>query len=173
MNKLIIAMAALAIASPAFANDFTGPRAELQLGYDAGYSQGFDADGFGYGMEFGYDTALSDSVTLGALAGINWSTASQLNGAVNAGTDVELGLQMGFVVMPKVLITGRVSYANTGVSINTTAGSLTAGLEGARFGVGTQINLTKSIYTSIGYTYTTYGDGDSRDVVKAGFGYRF
>lgn len=60
---IFAAVAAAAVAAPAFAQDaapFTGPRAGVTVGYD-----NLGNEGVSYGVSAGYDIALTPNVTFG------------------------------------------------------------------------------------------------------------
>src|SRR3546814_12571774 len=93
MKKVIVAtLTAMVVTSPVFASNFTGPRAELHVGWDhlsAKYKSSdtdFPADAFSvkrstdgvvYGIGLGYDFAASESLRSGILVNLDLSDTRQ------------------------------------------------------------------------------------------------
>jgi len=135
MKKFVVASVLAAVAaSPAFAADFAGPRAEIHGGWDhvgAKYSYtdtAFpednvkvkqSANGFVGGVGIGYDFAVSESIRAGVLAAFDLSTAKKCDEVLGgdrlcfkARRDIEAGVRLGHVYGGKTLAYVGVSYVN-------------------------------------------------------------
>lgn len=167
MRSFIIASAALAVATPAFAQSaapFTGARIGATVGYDKTHG----SDGVTYGGSFGYDYGLTPRITLGAEATLEDSSTKF--GGVNASRDAAISARLGYVLTPKILGFAKVGYDTTRFETN---GSHT-NLEGVRFGGGLEYALTPKTYISAEYRRTEYENHfGGRDAGIAGFGFRF
>ncbi|WBO22706.1 outer membrane protein [Sphingomonas abietis] len=161
------AIAAAAIAAPAFAQDaapFTGARLGVTLGYDKTHDQ----DGFTYGGAFGYDKAVAPRITLGAEATFEDSTTK--GDGFNVSRDVAISARAGYVVLPRVLAFAKVGYDTTRFEYQ---GGHT-NLEGVRYGGGLEYAVTPRTYVSAEYRRTEYEDDfGGRDAGIVGFGVRF
>ncbi len=168
MRIVLAAVAALAVAAPAFAQDatpFTGARIGATLGYDKTHGQ----DGFTYGGSFGYDKAITPKITLGAEATLEDSTTKF--GGIHASRDLAISARAGYVLTPKILAFAKVGYDTTRIEAN---GAGHTNLEGVRFGGGLEYAVTPKTYISAEYRRTEYEDNFAgRDAGIVGFGVRF
>lgn len=168
MKSIAIAAAAAlaAIATPAAAQDFTGPR----VGVVGGYDNIQEREGVTYGVVVGVDAPVLDGVTLGVEATLEDSTVEAFD--LEASRDVGVNLRAGVAILPKVQAFGKVGYASTRVEVSgTNAG---AAFEGLRYGGGIEVALNDTFYTTVEYRRSEYEDGiGGRDGVLAGFGIRF
>lgn len=184
----LAAIAAAAIATPAFAQDgppssggasaFNGPRAGVILGYDAlepGSVQGSaisdreGASGFLYGGDIGYDKTIGRLV-IGAEAEITGSTSKVTNdpfnglgfGRVKAGRDIYVGGRVGALLSPTTLLYAKAGYTNGRLDLLAGDGTTETGshfnLDGYRLGAGIEKALTPHTYAKIEYRYSNYGD---------------
>ncbi|MGH6613797.1 MULTISPECIES: outer membrane beta-barrel protein [Sphingomonas] len=185
---LLASVAMLAVATPAMAQDATeefkgGARVEARVGVDH-VRLSFDGDsvgrtGFDYGVEAGYDAALSGFV-VGAYAGIEGSTtkACELGTCLKAGRNITAGVRVGGVV-GKGLLYAKGGYSNGRLSIEDT--DLAGNADGFHLGVGYEVNVSANTYVKAEYVYTNYsvGDiaGDDLDLQRhqglIGVGFRF
>lgn len=200
MRKLVLAaLAASAIATPAFAQDeaapFTGLRAEGVVGYDhvrdgTGQDAG-SSDGISYGGAIGYDAQIGGLV-LGAEAELTGSTTDTRADAlltagdrlvVDMGRDIYLGGRVGVAVTPETLIYAKAGYTNARVETTYTTPTTTVrfdeDMEGFRLGAGGEFRLGGNMYLKGEYRYSNYGrlagydiDVDRHQFV-AGVGVRF
>jgi outer membrane immunogenic protein len=168
MRIALAALAAIAIAAPAFAQDaapFTGARIGATLGWDKAHGQ----DGFTYGGAIGYDKLVAPKITVGAEATFEDSTAK--GDGIHASRDVAISGRVGYVLTPKLLGFAKVGYDTTRFDI---AGAGHTNLEGVRYGGGLEYAVTPRTYISTEYRRTEYEDNfGGRDAVIAGFGVRF
>lgn len=192
MRKLVLAaLAASAVATPAFAQDatFTGPRAEAIVGWD---HVGDDSigngsrDGVVYGGQLGYDYQAGKAVfgVEGEITGA--STKSTATGVlvaddrlrVTAGRDLYVGARVGVVAGDRVLIYGKGGYTNARFNTHYTSTASDIEdhdtLDGWRLGAGAELKLTDKAYIKSEYRYSDYGGvGGSRHQVVGGVGIRF
>lgn len=168
MRIVLAAVAALAVAAPAFAQDaapFTGARIGATLGYDKTHGR----DGFTYGGAFGYDYAVTPKITLGAEATFEDST-TKFQG-LHASRDLAISGRVGYVLTPKVLGFAKVGYDTTRFDV---VGGGHNNLEGVRYGGGLEYSVTPKTYISAEYRRTEYeGNFGGRDAGIVGFGVRF
>jgi outer membrane immunogenic protein len=165
---IFAAVAAAAVAAPAFAQDaapFTGPRAGVIAGYDK-----FDGrDGFTYGVSAGYDVAVTPGVTFGPEVSFSDSTTSAGAGA-EVSRDLAASVRLGYVVNPRALVFGKVGYANTRIDV----GGAGASFEGVRYGGGVEFAVTGNTYISAEYQRSEYeANIGGRDAGVVGVGFRF
>ena len=167
MRIALAAVAAIAIAAPAFAQDaapFTGARIGATLGWDKAHGQ----DGFTYGGAIGYDKLVAPKITVGAEATFEDSTAK--GDGIHASRDVAISGRIGYVLTPKILGFAKVGYDTTRFEI----GGAHANFEGVRYGGGLEYAVTPRTYVSAEYRRTDYESGiGNRDAAIAGFGVRF
>jgi outer membrane immunogenic protein len=167
MKKLVLAaVAALGLfATPALANDFTGPRLSVVAGLD----KQADVTGVSVGVVGGYDVTVTGPVRAGVEVTVAESTVD-LAGVVRSNLDLGANLRVGVKVAGPVLAFGKVGYARTDygvVGFNTT-------VEGLRYGGGLEVALTDRLFATAEYARTEYGAGvPARDQGLVGLGLRF
>ena len=158
--KKIFTIAALAataaIATPAMANDFTGVRAEVTAGLDD-VTGGVDTTDVTYGAGLGFDAELYKNVIVGVEANLD-NVFDRRNVGASA--------RLGYVVADKVLVYGKVGYANWKQTTS-------AELEGLRVGGGLEANLVGPVYGKIEYRYTDFNGNVGQHGGLVGFGVRF
>jgi len=162
-KALMIGAIALALAATsATAADFAGPSVNATLGYNDSTGNG----GFSAGIGAGYDFAVTPTFRLGALAGVNFSTATQTVGAfdVNYTNSYEIGGRIGAVVSKNVLLYVKSAYASQ---------HITGNYSGYRFGGGAEYAFTPAISGVVAYDYSNYVNGFYANDVKVGAAYRF
>jgi outer membrane immunogenic protein len=168
MRTILIAAAALAVATPAFAQDaapFTGARVGATLGYDKTHGQ----DGLTYGGAIGYDLAVTPKITLGAETTLEDSRTKFAG--IHASRDLAVSARAGYVLTPQILAFAKVGYDTTRIDV---AGGGHTNLEGVRFGGGLEYAVTPHTYISAEYRRTEYEDNfGGRDAGIVGVGYRF
>lgn len=156
-KTLFVAAAAAALsATPAMANDFTGIRAEVTAGIDD-VKGGVDPTDVTYGAGAGFDAELYKNVVVGVEA-----TLDNVFDRRNIGAAARLG----YVVADKVLVYGKVGYANW-------KQTTTAELEGLRVGGGIEAKLRGPVYGKIEYRYTDFDAGVGQHGGLVGVGVRF
>lgn len=163
---VLAAVAALtAVAAPASAQDFTGPR----IGVTGGYDDVQNRDGFTYGVVAGVDAPVAKGVTLGVEATLEDSTAKA--GAVKASRELGVAVRAGVVVLPRTLAFAKVGYTNARFDLGRT-GAVT--LEGLRYGAGVEYAVTKNVYATAEYRRSELENGfGGRDGALVGVGIRF
>lgn len=188
------ATAAIFIAtSPAAAQDreaFTGPRAEVTVGYDSTHLKNQPAGApdsvsqARIGVAAGYDLPIGDKWTLGGEVGFGGTLGdgrdyrigtSALN--VDQGRDIDVSARLGYKVGPNTLIYGKAGWANSrytsSIMTGTTKVSASDTDDGLRLGAGVEHMLGQNLYAKAEYRYTTYGNGVERHQALAGLGWRF
>ena len=169
-TAIFAAIAAAAIATPAFAQDdataFTGPR----IGVTSGYDKVQDHDGVTYGVSAGYDLPVTSKIRAGVDVALADSTAK--TDTVQASRDLSASARLGYVLTPKLMPYAKVGYANSRFEgRGTDAG---AGFEGVRYGAGLEVAPTPRTYISAEYQRTEYEAGiGGRDAAMVGVGLRF
>jgi outer membrane immunogenic protein len=166
------ALALVAVATPAFAQEaagpFNGPRVEAEAGWDHAGSDGYGRSGFTYGGAVGYDKQF-DQIVIGADAEITGSTTKDRNTGLEAGRDLYVGGRAGFVVGGSTLLYGKVGYTNARL----TDGDFGRNADGYRLGAGVEKNFGR-YFGKVEYRYSRYEHYDlNRDQVIAGVGVRF
>lgn len=188
MNKflLVATTAAALVATPAAAQQFTGPRAEARLGFDRTSldldatidGEDFAGDGHDsgllYGMEVGYDAQLAGGLVLGAYAGIEGSQAKECTAfygndkaCLKLGRNLTLGARVGGAVSPTILLYAKGGYSNGQLRLtyrneddSTLDFSDHANRGGFHFGAGIEAAVAKSTYVRAEYVRTNYDDYD-------------
>ncbi|PAX07109.1 outer membrane protein [Sphingomonas lenta] len=193
MRFTTIALAAATLAAtPAAAQDFTGPRLEANIGYDrldadTGVAGAPDhAEGLRLGAAVGYDVALGPNFTIGAEAGIGWSLDDRERAAVgtsrvgiDSGRDIDVSLRLGARVAPRTLLYAKAGWANTRFEgeVRNASGALVSRVrgdeDGYRLGAGVEQALGRRLFVKGEYRYTNYGDDLERHQALVGFGVRF
>ena len=188
----ILAVLLSAAATPARAQDFTGPRIEGSVGYDrvdadAGLAGAPDnAEGLRLGVAAGYNVAIGSTVVIGAEAGIGWTlddreraTVGTTRVSVESGRDIDASLRLGARVAPRTLLYGKAGWANTRFTgtVRNASGTVmskeSANEDGFRLGAGVEHQLSDRLYVKGEYRYTDYGDDVRRHQALVGFGMRF
>lgn len=214
---LLAAASLAAVASPAAAqsegNTFTGLWGGVIGGYDtsrAGSSVDDEdedndqsIDGFGYGVQLGYDVDLG-GVVLGAEAEYSDSTAGvEFDdgdpetfglGNVETGRDLYFGARIGAKVGPNAMIYAKGGYTNAKYEIRASDGTTEFtqdfDTDGYRLGAGAEYALSDNAFVKLEYRYSNYSEGEvdftgdipdserfdidlDRHQVMAGVGFRF
>lgn len=174
--KFAVSVAAIALAglsAPAFAQEaasFSGPYVGAVGGYDhlsIGDSTGREGiDGFGYGVNLGYDMNFSGAV-FGVEGEVTGSTAKKTyrdgtdTVVAKAGRDFYAGIRAGFAVAPATLVYVKGGYANGRITGNVTTGGTTYVLadnvDGVRLGAGLE-QAFGQFSGRLEYRYTDYSN---------------
>lgn len=180
------ALVAMAVASPALAQGFTGPRVEITGAYDhvntdIDYDDGVDAfssasdnSDVAFGAEVGYDVQFGDTV-VGTYAGVDLPSVNncdRLDGTtvdvcLNSRRNLTVGVRAGVAASPVTLIYGKAGYTNgrfnavvddatDGASAISDAGDL----DGFHLGVGAEMAVSNNAYIKAEYVYTSYDTQD-------------
>lgn len=158
MKKFALVMAAAAafVAAPAMANPFTGIRAEVTAGLDD-VTAGIDPSEVTYGAGIGVDAELYKNVIVGVEANID-NVFDRRNIGASA--------RLGYTVTDRVLVYGKVGYANWKQTTSTE-------LEGLRVGGGVEARIAGPFYTKVEYRYTDFNRGVGQHGGLVGVGLRF
>ncbi|WP_188053803.1 PhzF family phenazine biosynthesis isomerase [Sphingosinithalassobacter sp. CS137] len=186
---------------PASAQDFTGPRLEISMGYDELESDGsfedFDQrlDGVHGRVAVGYDAAIVDRFVIGVEASIGGTrdAAVTIMPAADSftfrpGRDIDVLARLGYRLGSRSLVYVKVGWANAAIELTERerVGSdqyevtrSSADNDGVRLGAGVEYSISDALYVKAEYRYTTFGDGydyqpgSHRNQVLLGVGYRF
>lgn len=216
---LLAAASLAAIATPAAAQDaeantFTGLWGGVIGGYDtssAGSSVDDDTnedndqsiDGFGYGVQLGYDVDLG-GVVVGAeaeysdsSAGVDFDDGDPETfglGNVETGRDLYFGARIGAKVGPNAMIYAKGGYTNAKYEVRASDGTTDFtqdfDTDGYRIGAGAEYALGTNAFVKLEYRYSNYSEGEldftgdipdsdsfgidlDRHQVMAGVGFRF
>ena len=181
--------ASTAFAAPAMAQDvnpnFTGPRVGVITGYDAtrpGSSEDSDidgddqtVDGFLYGVDAGYDFAVSGAV-IGVEAELSDSTGKVKAdtrdpnyfgyGRVSPGRDIYVGVRAGVLATPSTLVYAKGGYTNAKLNVVGYNGDVDVNqnyeLDGYRVGAGVEQAIGTNTYAKLEYRYSNYSNADFR-----------
>ena len=143
---IFAAIAAAAVATPAFAQDdtaFAGPRAEVLVGYDKldSNSNGLGTmDGVMYGVGLGYDIQ-NGNIVLGFEGEASDSTASAHG--VDAERDLYLGMRVGTVIGGKALAYVKAGYTNARLGVDGFGSEVG---DGVRVGAGVEYKLGGQLF---------------------------
>ena len=186
-TKFLVALgAATVLASPAFAADFAGPRAEIRGGWDRttidiDYDDGEDSlsddghdTGFALGGEIGYDFAIGTSVVAGPYAGVEWATTKECGevygddkACLKLGRNFTLGARVGAAVAPNILLYVKGGYSNGQLKAtyedfedSDFNYSDKADRDGFHFGLGGEVAVGSNGYVRGEYVRTNYNDWD-------------
>ena len=169
MKNLLIAtaLASAAIAAPASASDFAGPRIEVTAGADD-VTAGVDPTNITYGGVVGYDLQIGKIV-----AGVEATAANVFDYA-----DLGAGARIGYTLNENILTYGRVGYSNlerpqTCTGIRPVVCRATANLEGVTAGGGIEMKLAGPAFVKAEYRYTDFDGAAGRHAGLVGFGLRF
>lgn len=189
MMTFLTAGSMLAIAAPAYAQDtneaFTGPRAEVLIGYDqtrAGSTNDNDIDdndddqsieGLAYSVGVGFDFAAG-----GALIGVEGEYMDSTAdvgfddgdveafglGNVGAGRDFYVGARAGILATPQALIYVKGGYTNARFDVlaGNSGDELEANIDtdGYRVGAGAEYAIGTSSFVKLEYRYSNYSGGE-------------
>ncbi|HEX6376209.1 MAG TPA: porin family protein [Allosphingosinicella sp.] len=151
---LIVSVAALAFASPAFAADFSGPRVSVSAGLADDDVIGDDA--FAYGAEVGYDWNMK---------GVVLGVSAEIGDTDQTGRELGATARIGGVVGKKVLVYGLGGYSNlNAVGFN---------FEGFQVGAGVELALGKQAFVKAEHRYANYDSGLAFHQNLLGVGLRF
>lgn len=183
IKYLAAALAATTFATPALANNVSGPRVEAVLGWDNVSVIDESRGGFLYGIGAGYDFAVSSKSSLGIDVEYTDSTTDIefTDGAdsakVSTGRDLYVGGRFTTAVSEKFALYAKAGYTNARIKATETVGGVTvsdaANGDGIRGGVGGQYLIGGNTYLGAEYRYSNYEGDFSRHQVAATFGVRF
>lgn len=186
MRKITLAaVAALAVSSPAFAQNIS---VEVQGGYDAPSFDGTagTVPGVSYGATLALEMPIDDSIFFGAEVSIDDSTSDECGGAgtladpsvcVALGRDFGAGVRFGADLGKSSSVYGMVGYTNlrVGVTANDGTGPIgsAANVDGIKLGAGFRQWFGKRAYGKVEYRYSNYEGGLERHQGLVGLGYQF
>jgi len=184
MIKYVVSAAvALAVSTPAFAADFTGPRVEARIGWETPTVSG-DGDVYklgsavSYGGEIGYDLKAGRNLIVGAYGSFEKSSVKECDSGYCLGVDYNwqaggrvglgFGRAQGYVKL-------GYSSLKLNANVDTLSGSETKG--GVGGGIGVDVNAGKHLYWGVEANYSDFGQIEGinfqRRQVAAKVGVRF
>ena len=162
MKKFLLAsLAALTIATPAVAQDFTGPRVGAVVGVGDDDFAG-NATALVYGVNAGFDFDLG-----GAVAGV--TAEYQMTDEDGVDNDISLTGRIGGKAGDKALIYLLAGYTR----INTDDDFGDFNLDGGRVGIGAELALGTNAYANLEYRYSDYELDLKTHTAVLGVGFRF
>ena len=187
ITTLLFAGSALALSTPAFAQDdsnFDGLRLEAVGGFDsvkAGSSVDDDVnedndqsmEGITYGVAAGYDIDLG-TIVIGPEAEYSWSEAKTEFedgdfegfgfGQVSADRDLYLGARIGAKLSPQTLLYAKGGYTNAKLNILSNDGVTEFDedydLDGFRVGAGAEYAMNENLFLKLEYRYSNYQEAE-------------
>jgi outer membrane immunogenic protein len=184
MIKYVVSAAvALAVSTPAFAADFTGPRVEARIGWETPTVSG-DGDVYklgsavSYGGEIGYDLKAGRNVTVGAYGSLEKSSVKDCAEGYCLGVDYnwQAGARVG-LGFGRALGYVKLGYSNLklNASVDEFSGNETKG--GVGGGIGVDVTAGKRLYWGVEANYSDFGKIEGinfqRRQVAAKVGVRF
>ena len=173
------ALAAAAVASPAFAQDqaanFQGGHVEVIGGVDHVSTDGESGSGALYGIAGGFDFQRNN-VVFGIEAEAAESTTEDCSAGVcvDASRDLYVGGRVGGVVSDVVLVYVKAGYTNARALFDEgTPFEDSTTLDGIRGGVGVEWATGTPLSVRIEYRYSNYEADTSRHQGVLGLGLRF
>lgn len=158
MKKLLTlaAFSLAAIATPAMATDFTGPRVEVTAGADdvTGVRDTTDVT---YGATVGFDFRVAGPVIAGVEANLD---------NVFDRRDVGASARVGVEATDNLLVYGKVGYANY-------KDVFSRELDGLRVGGGLELAVTKNVFAKVEYRYSDLEANVGKHGGLVGIGLRF
>ena len=202
MRKYLIssscALLALLSAAPTVAQNFDGPHAGVQGGWEQADVNNPDTDlgpvaidddrqSFTGGWFVGYDQQVAPRIVLGVEGGMDVSTDDAVETTSGAGFvsidpewSIDLTTRAGYLLDPTTLAYVRGGYANarveTRVSDGMTLLSETDNRHGWLLGAGIEREFLQNISARLEYRYSDFSEGDGsfdRHRMLAGIAYRF
>ncbi len=193
-----LALVALLTTGPAFAQDFDGPYAGAQGGWqrmdvrDPATNFGTvtldsDRQSFSGGLFVGYDRQISSRIVVGTEAGIDVSADDAVETATGIGLvtidsqwSLDLTTRAGYRIDPRTLVYVRGGYTNVRVETTVTNGAAQLlereNRDGWTLGAGIEQHLLQRISGRLEYRYSDLSEGDGtfdRHRMLAGIAYRF
>lgn len=169
---------------PVSAQDFTGPRVEVRLGWDqikfdladVGQTGTRRIDGLNYGVSLGYDLERPGGLVFGGDVSLDFTGADLA--VFDPRRDIGISGRIGTRISDNALLFGRLGYTNLRTRTLTTLGDGTderniRTLDGVRLGVGAEVGMASNLYLKAEYDYSNYEDGVTRNRVLTGLGFRF
>ena len=186
---MLVGAAFVALSSaPALAQEFQGPYAGAQVGWNQDKAVGDKQDAFVGGVFVGYDHEVVPNVVLGAEGGFSLGASDRVGpyGPDNASLDprysFDASSRAGYVLGERNLLYVRGGYANTRVRLTRDVGGVAVSdkdnLDGWFVGGGVERKLLDNVSTRLEYRYHDFGDNNEtgkyeRHQVLAGVAYRF
>ena len=189
IRSMLVGAAFVALSTaPAFAQEFQGPYAGAQVGWNHDKVLADKQDAVVGGVFVGYDHQVAPNVVLGVEGGFSVGESDRVGpyGPDNASLDprysFDASARAGYVLGERNLLYVRGGYANTRVRLARDVGGVAVSgkdnLDGWFVGGGVERKLLDNVSTRLEYRYADFGDTDDigkyeRHQVLAGVAYRF
>lgn len=177
MRKVLLslAIAATAVASPAFAAAEPGPYVGVGVTHDS-YNGTQDAEGLGFsgvgGTVFaGYNLPLGEKAFAGIEANFDLASADLDDsvGRVNARNSFGATARLGYRLSDSAALYGRVGYQRGRLTIdNDLPTEFSSSRDGLRLGGGIEANITGNTAVRVEYNHTHYYRDKDVDPVDTG-----
>ncbi|MDP9414152.1 MAG: outer membrane beta-barrel protein [Pseudomonadota bacterium] len=187
-------VAATLVASPAWSQNFSGPRVEGRIGWDGTgisikdqrdfggrgtFGGGSHASDLSFGGEAGFDIQ-SGNIVFGGYAGADLSEVEETFGSrgvtFETGRNFTAGARAGFAVTPNVLVFAKAGYSNGRLKPQFQAGAnrtqfadFSRDRDGIHAGAGFEFSVTPNVYAKLDYTHTRYKTFDISDDLELRF----
>jgi outer membrane immunogenic protein len=187
MKKLILAaLACAATVAPAHAEGIDGARVVARIGWETPTVSGAAlgdvykvGQAVSFGGEAGYDLKVSEKVTVGPYAVIDFSgvKACDAGDCLKVKNTYGVGGRLGFGLSDNGVLYGKVGYANLKLDANVGAVVDSVNKGGIQGGIGYEGGIGKSAFWMIEANYADFGKiggiNFQRRHVAAGVGFRF
>ena len=181
--KIIIAVAAAAFTTPAFAQ---GAYIQFQGGYDEVSAAGESDSGVAYGLALGYEFPLTETMFAGVEVSADDSSTKECADDVLAagdelciktGRDLAAVVRLGANIGSSSQLYALGGYTNARLKVTyddgVTSDSAAENGDGFRLGAGFKQTFSQNIYGKIEYRYSNYESDFSRHQVLAAIGFGF
>src|SRR5690606_11603223 len=189
IRSMLVGAAFVALSTaPAFAQEFQGPYAGAQVGWNHDKALGDKQDAVVGGVFVGYDHQVAPNVVLGVEGGFSLGESDRIGpyGPDNTSLDprysFDAAARAGYVLGERNLLYVRGGYANTRARVARDVGGIAVSdkdnLDGWFVGGGVERKLLDNVSTRLEYRYADFGDDNDigkyeRHQILAGVAYRF
>jgi outer membrane immunogenic protein len=149
------AVSTLLLATPSFANPFSGPRLSVTAGVDD-VTRSTDKSDVTYGAMLGLDVALSEK----AIVGVETNVANVFNRR-----DIGVAARLGYVVSKDTLLFVKGGYQNYNDIFSRK-------LDGFSVGGGIEHNLSDNFFVGAEYKHSNFQRGVGKNAVNVSVGFR-
>jgi len=166
MKKFLL-LAATLVAQPALANDFSGLRAEVRVGYETPTVSGL-GDGKVYklgnsasiGGEFGYDVPVSEKVNLGPFINADYANAKDCGAGLclGSGGNLLVGGRVGLAVADAAEVYFKLGYDQFKLKASALGAEGSKSLGGVGGELGLNYKIGRKFYVGASLNYADLGE---------------
>lgn len=184
MFKSVFALAAIAVAAPALAQDasvdagaFNGPFVGIQGGWQqdrqtlevGNLESSSKGDGFAYGAQIGWDGRIGTSAVIGAEVAVTGRSGETRfdDFDLKQGRTISATARLGFMTDPAGLVYARGGYANARFTADDGFGRQGENRDGYTVGAGYERMLGRNVSARLEYGYSDFGS-DRINLTQAG-----